>query len=922
MREKKLSHVYSFGRTIALFVNILVWTVGLSSCDSQNGGSSANIGKLRLNLYADTTSLKKGVSSNPTKALSDELEKFQTIDDYKIEILQDEKSIKTFDRFDQMPSEIELPEGIYTLVASKGDDKPAAFENPFFEGSTSFTVKEAMSTPLDVTCTLANARITVDYTEEFKEAYADYTVLLSSPFTKSKLEIEKTEVRAAYMQVAKKGSELGIAIRLKKTGETEDKTYKIPTALSIERRQNIRLIFKTDGEVSDGIGLDILLDDEMTEKTLDEGIPDFMWQQFDNPTLRSENFGAGEFTINPGGLQVEPSVGFQVPAGIGGFFIDTWKEDDSSDADTIRYNLASEKDTDYALGVSSAIKAGYRWNLNNNGVLTGIRSSGQLHLQTAINNLSGPKSEKENSYVHHIRIYACDNLPKNNYSSSLELKVIVNAAGAPIIICPTEFPSLVVEGDVMDKDTTIVLSAENGIDKDNSSISINGKKYVFSSATNKRELTSLGIEINEINNKQIKVVFHPAFTKELTAPENGGSTSYSYRVDLQESGEYKRQVSQTRIVEVKAPEMTWITTNGDAFAKRIVLRMDMPIGRKEKLEFQYRLTGNGKWTYVQSIGMKQENGTTQCVDTLKSLVENTKYDIRAIYNRNEKRTLEKHELLTETSGSLPNAQFENWSIKPDENGSAEEAATNSILIAGKTEFPYRYWEVWQPWESNTSAGWNTLNLKTTQDGITYNALVTALTVVNGGFPWTRYNANSGTIRAVGSDGYAALVRTVGWGSGCSAVGETSSAVIKKISAGELYLGSCSDKEPEYGIGFTSRPTGFSFQYKYITKDGKDSFVAEMVVLASDGTIIATAQLPTSKAGNALSWSSSEVRLNYKGDVGRKKAYKMYIRFKSSLSTDYEYLRSKLMVWPPATNLSNGEYIGSQLYIDNVELIYE
>ncbi|MFQ9021770.1 MAG: hypothetical protein ACLR6J_11360 [Parabacteroides merdae] len=125
--------------------------------------------------------------------------------------------------------------------------------------------------------------------------------MLSSAFTSGSLEIKKDEMRPAYMQVAKEGSELGIAIRLKKITEDKEKTYKIPTPLSIERRQNIRLIFKTDGEALDGIGLEIILDDEMTNVTLNEGIPDFMWKPFEKPTLSPDDFTNGEsFTIKVG----------------------------------------------------------------------------------------------------------------------------------------------------------------------------------------------------------------------------------------------------------------------------------------------------------------------------------------------------------------------------------------------------------------------------------------------------------------------------------------------------------------------------------------------------------------------------------------------------------------------------------------------
>ena len=48
-----------------------------------------------------------------------------------------------------------------------------------------------------------------------------------------------------------------------------------------------------------------------------------------------------------------------------------------------------------------------------------------------------------------------------------------------------------------------------------------------------------------------------------------------------------------------------------------------------------------------------------------------------------------------------------------------------------------------------------------------------------------------------------------------------------------------------------------------------------------------------------------------------KATHIYIMFKSGHVTEYKYFQV-----PPRANLSDGEYVGSQLYIDDVELIYE
>lgn len=420
MRRNELSGKDSPRRTIPFVLCALALAICTFSCDSQLGGSAARTGKLKLSLKADTTSQKKEGSSSLTKALLDELAPFQTIDDYKIQILQDKDTIQTFDRYDAMPPEIELPEGSYTLVASKGENQPAAFENPFFEGSTSFTVKEGMSTPLDVTCTLANARITVDYTEEFKDIYADYTVLLKSPFTlENKLEISQKESRPAYMQVAPEGTDLAIAIRLKKKGEETEKTYPVPNSLKMERRQNIHLIFKP-GEGTDGLGMEIWLDNELIEKTLHSSIPDYMWKPFALPKLFPENFPEdGQFEIAAGEIEgIDPVVGFVAPAGIGAFHILRWTE--SLVGDTVYYNLATQE------GAKAAKEAGFEWNITNKDSLKDIREPGQLYIKNAIAPLLGSVEGE----VYGFAFYAKDALPKANYTERLTFKVKVITAEA------------------------------------------------------------------------------------------------------------------------------------------------------------------------------------------------------------------------------------------------------------------------------------------------------------------------------------------------------------------------------------------------------------------------------------------------------------------------------------------------------------
>lgn len=925
---KKCIIEYSLGRTTALLICILGVLASLSSCDSDRV-NAGGIGKLRLSLSADTTSLNKGINSSTKAPVSDEFEKFLTTGDYKIRIVQGSDTVLSYDRFDGMPSEIELKEGAYSMIAYKGDNLPSAFENPYFEGTADFTVKADMSTPIDVTCTLGNARVTVDYTEDFKEAYSNYTVLLSSAFTSGSLEIKKDETRPAYMQVAKEGSELGIAIRLKKITEDEEKTYKIPTPLSIERRQNIRLIFKTDGEALDGIGLEIILDDELTNVTLNEGIPDFMWKPFEKPTLISESFGAGVFTINPGGLTEKPSVIFQVPAGIGGFYIDQWKVDEKQDADTIRYDLAIPEKANGINGAKEAKEAGYSWNLNYES-LAGIRLKGQLNLQTAINNLTAPKDDTP--FVYYLRIYACDQLVKKNYTETLLLKVQVNKAGAPIITIPQEMPSTVIEGDAMLDDVTVIISAGSGIDEDNTQMTIGGNVYNFKNDA--VALNALGIEVQKKNNTQINLIFKKSFTEKLVAEESADKL-YSYKIDLQDQSPEKKKTSVKHDLTVQVPQFFLQTDDGDAFAKRIVLRANMPVGAQEKLEFQYQKENDGDyWEYVSSTTGVTDEDNYNYVDTVKGLDVTTRYRVRAVYNR--KRFSKGIVVETETPGTIPNAQFEDWCIKPDVNGSDEDGHdAGDFMVSGTLNAPYRCWEIWQPWNKNGSnRGWNTLNILTTSAGEVRNesnADVSFFTGINGfTYPWTRYTANPGTAKDAGVDGsYAALVQTVGWGKGNSAGGKipntsiTLPSVVKTTTPGQLYLGEYDEVkgEPVYGIDFSSRPTGVSFDCKYISPmNGDDKFIAEIFVLDKERTVIATKRLSSTECGEYTSWTNKVIKLDYIGDNVKLKAAKMYIRFISGSVTSTE--QTAFPLTPGITNMANGQYAGSLLYIDNVKLIYE
>lgn len=247
-------------------------------------------------------------------------------------------------------------------------------------------------------------------------------------------------------------------------------------------------------------------------------------------------------------------------------------------------------------------------------------------------------------------------------------------------------------------------------------------------------------------------------------------------------------------------------------------------------------------------------------------------------------------VTTEEELQVPNAGFEYWS----------------------DEQPQSNWKRWFPWNENElTRGWNTLNPKTTS---AENAIAPNFAYVN----------NSGTIETTDkhSGDKAALIRTVGWGSGTTAPGPFWDGDIKNVDSGYLYLGEYSE-EPETSYvpyGFTSRPTSLSFYRKYTPSSGKktseDNYEVWVKVENRDnGQVILLGEGYLKEGGKTTSYSEQKVSINYVNTKYR--ATHLYIIFKSGTENRYDY-----MSVPSRMNLSDGEYVGSQLYIDDVNLIYE
>ena len=407
--------------------------------------------------------------------------------------------------------------------------------------------------------------------------------------------------------------------------------------------------------------------------------------------------------------------------------------------------------------------------------------------------------------------------------------------------------------------------------------------YLYSNAEDKAVIeTTLGISVSDdninLNNllAQIKT-------------NAGEATTNTIEVDVKANNRWSsedKEANRTYTITCNKPVFHVDAYPGNIWTKEFTMNAlreeQVESGDFTKLSgdmtYQYSADGQTGWTNL-SDGMRQDQ-----------LQPGTTYYIRGLYR--DEVPGEVIAVSTYPVIELENGDMEDWT---------KEGPVNE----------YTYWYVMYPWTNNQEY-WNTVNLTTTQDGGAGSKW--GNNAFNAPYVWTTYVANSGTISTTDShSGNAALIRTVGWGSGSTGGGDAS--IIKQVTPGELYLGTydLSSHQPIYGIEYKSRPTNVKFWCKYEPKSS-DLMIAQIVIMDENGETIGSASIPENEAG-ATDWTEKTLQITYT-DI-EKEPVKMYILFKSGSLTD-----TGVMDKPSFGNLSDGESVGSKLYIDDIQLIYD
>ena len=438
-------------------------------------------------------------------------------------------------------------------------------------------------------------------------------------------------------------------------------------------------------------------------------------------------------------------------------------------------------------------------------------------------------------------------------------------------------PSEVVEGDELTAQLQTSLIAEGLIDEENTFLTLAStaglsEKFLLTDNDDIEKLYyTYGIAVEKVATSRLDMYVYKPFTSLLTAPADGGSTTYTLTLHLQDKNGKTDKV--TKAVVVNAPKFSLVTAEGDAFAKRIILRTNF-LGNENKDKLTYQYLVGSTWTDIPDRSLKK-SGSSQWVDTLRSLTPETEYSVRAVYNKN--RYSEVVTLKTEKDLNIEGGNLDSWTReKKYEGNSGFGIATSKVTV-------YNY---------IVGTGWYTNNSETMG-----SVGATSFYLPYRCFPMVSYISNG--------DGKAAVIRSIGANDGNTA----EICYDESRHRGKLYLGTSSGG----GVSFASRPFGLKFEYKYEPYNS-ESFEIYAVVKNGD-TVLGEAHYTSSAAQS--DFEEIVVPFNYTNFT--QKAGTIYICFYSS-TKDQPSVAKAVTV-----EMENGSYkvhAGNCLCIDNVELIYE
>lgn len=836
---------------------ILASATMFSGCGEDVNPSGSETGRIAPSVDLDT---KVVASRSQSRAEADRI----TVGDLQLRLTAADGSYSnSWTSIAEFPVDTEFKVGSYTIEAFYGDIAEEGFEKPYYYGSQELTVAPDKTTDVALSASLANSMVTVVYTDAFRNYMTSFGATLHSAGG-AYINYADDETRPVYLRPG--NVTLSVALT-KPNGKSA--TVEAANFTAEGRHHYTVTVDVNNGNVGDAV-LTVSFDDTLDEESVEIELSD-------------ELMNAPAPTATPQGFTPDTPIELVAGDAIPSCKMSLIARGKLSSV-TLTTNSASLLAQGWPAEVNlMALSAAERATLSGLGLSTlGLWNNPD---QMAIVDFSAVLPHI--SYVEGTDNQSTFTLVVKDRFSKVSEPLTLAVSLEPVVLNITD-PQLI------DYGTTSTLSFNLEFNGNNPESNV-----VMQYANDRGTWTNVPFS--------------------SIAPASRATSVYAASVEVPSCDSdillravYKTTSAKSQTVKFQQPSFRLAVKDADVFTATAKATMTDREGNAAAIADEAALMISTDGKNYSSLSPARDG----IEYSLTGLTPATTYYIKAVVNKaHSKPTV----FTTEAAAQLPGSDMEKWTSTK------------------KGDYQY-LWVPESPWQTvneltcstSGSGSGNGLNTggcayKATSGTIPANGRSTYSNSYGGTFGTTKHadghTVGNATIHSdKGHTGNAALIRTVGYGTGNSAGSSTGNPAsgfnsCQNVAAGELFLGEYNNGAVYSGYTFTSRPKSLSFYYHYTSYGSSGDYGdCEIIVMDALGNPIASA----SKTLTALSaYDNVTLPLNY---TSATKAAKIMVRFKSSANPSLTN-NSTWLYGPGNKNVSGGEYVGSELYIDDIQLNY-
>lgn len=775
-----------------------------------------------------------------------------------------------------------IPVGTYTMSAYYGNLEEEGFDKPYYLGQSDVAVRYRENTPVEILCTLANVKVTVEYSDAFKKYFADYATTIHAA-EGDYIKFEKEETRAAYVKPGK----ITIQTYLKKQNGIES-TFEPAAIENAQPRQHYRIKLDIADNAAGEAQLSISFDETTETQPIAIDISDEVMVA-PAPSFLPAGFEPGtplEVKENSYPDNRQANISLTAKAGLAACTLTTSSACLESEGWPREIDLVNLSSENRALLSRLGLKLkGFTEMGSKMGFIDFAEVFAHLHTT-------------DGSNQHTFTLSA-----KDMYGKVSESPITLSVKSIPITFA-LQTPDPVFVGS---KTATIPVEFDGAY--------IDQVKFSYLNAEGAKVNSNSTVVSSEGNLYQIKISIE-ATDKPVVVEgsyANGAKTS-------------------TISIPVKTPAFTITAEEYDIWARRATVKLTAEDSQYQEAVDRYAVlfaNSTGQWETVTST-------LSQGRRIITGLTPDTRYQLRGSCNSGQNNVNYSGDftLRTESAAAVPNGDFEEI---------AQTISVTDMNQGGKySVWPVNYQNTCS-FTIQEPTGWASVNAKTCNlSAANQNSWFVIPSTYNTTLTWDAYRSFApSTVTpdlyrdlTAHSGSNAMVVRNVAWDENGTTPGTSGGAFnttyyntnvpnIANRSAGKLFLGSYSysggSETYTEGVSFASRPSALKGWYKY-ANDGNDPTETGVVTvtLLNGQKVIATG---TARLSAAADYTEFSVPVTY--SVTNQKATTLRIMITSSNHASYNQSEESAAI---KTSVSNGQYEsasrGATLTIDNLTFTYE